>query len=84
MSNLNSQIITENSVKKETLEQELEGMTLEEMGEFFDSHSMADYWEETEKVEVEAELGVPIQIKVNHFKNERDMEEQLARDGKSN
>jgi len=71
-------------VKKETLEQELEGMALEEMGEFFDSHSIADYWEETEKVEVETELGVPIQIKVNHFKEEREMEEQLSRDEKLN
>ena len=54
------------------------------MGEFFDSHSMAEYWEETEKVEVEAELGVPIQIKVSHFKDEKEMEEQLSKDEKPN
>ncbi|MFY9226350.1 MAG: hypothetical protein WAQ98_26980 [Blastocatellia bacterium] len=75
MSNLNSQLIRENKLNEETLSQELEGMSLEEMGEFFDSHSMADYWEET--VEVEVEAGTIKPIKVTHFKDEKEMSEIL-------
>ena len=78
MSNLNSQLNSENESKeyKKTLAQELEGMCYEEMGDFFDTHSMTDYWDETEPVEMEMEVVKP--IKVRHFKYEQEMEKILA------
>jgi len=54
MSKANSNNVTIEQKKKtrKTLQEELEGMTYEEMGEFFDTHSMADYWEDTQEVEL--------------------------------
>ncbi|MEW6735424.1 MAG: hypothetical protein AB1489_29300 [Acidobacteriota bacterium] len=45
----------ENSTKelKKSLAEELEGKSYDEIGDFFDTHSLADYWEDTEEVDVE-------------------------------
>ena len=39
--------------------------TLEEIGEFWDTHSLADYWDETHEVEIDGRPEIQIRIRPN-------------------
>ncbi len=66
------------SSKKKTLKEELEGKSLWEMSEWFDTHDTGEY--DDEMPEVELEIVKP--IKSRRFKDEKRMEEVLAKEAK--
>lgn len=52
-----------------------EARSYREIGEFWDTHDLADYWDETEPVEFE----VDIQSEATYYALERQLSEELAK-----